>query len=184
MKKGELCNGECLGDRAYKCGNECIPKTWYGMPDFTCDDSCDHLNKDKNSWNIKSPCGAHCVNKYYLHYSGPDKDAVKCDGECRYFKGKDIMRISSRKTCNGVCLSGDGDEPWFSCKTGDQCFSKEEWCNGVTECNDGTDEANCDICPEIKRCEHENHPVANQTSSNSPRCQKNYFHVLFCTHFF
>ena len=96
-------------------------------------------------------------------------NAVICDGECRYFYWKDIKKISSRKTCNGTCLSGDGDEPWFSCKTGDQCFSKEEWCNGVTDCDDGTDEANCNICPEIKRCEHENHPLTNQTSSNGPR---------------
>ena len=114
----------------------------YGMPDFNCDGSCEHHNKKRDPWDQLSPCGAHCFPKHDLRYSGRDTNAVKCDGECRFFQGKEIRKISSRKTCNGVCLRGDGDEPWFS---------QEEWCNGVTECDDATDEANCKICPEIKR---------------------------------
>ena len=146
------------------------------MPDFSCNGSCEHFNKDRDPSDKLSPCGGYCINKNELHYSGEYKNFVICDGECRYFYGKDIKKISSRKTCDGVCLSGDGDEPWFSCKTGDQCFSKEEWCNGVTECDDGTDEANCSICPEIKQCEHENHPLTNQTSSNGPRYKSTSLH--------
>ena len=73
---------------------------------------------------------------------------LTCDGECRiYGYLKEIQEMSSRKLCNGVCLNGTSNEPWFSCAAGDECFSQEEWCNGVPNCKDGTDEAICNICP-------------------------------------
>ena len=95
---------------------------------------------------------------------------VTCDGECRiYGYLKEIQEMSSRKICNGVCLNGTSNEPWFSCAAGDECFSQEEWCNGVPNCKDGTDEAICNICPKINKCQHEKHPLVNQTSSKGPR---------------
>jgi len=169
--KGELCGDECLGayveDEAYRCGDECLPHNQNGMPQFSCNGSCEHLNKDSN-YKL-SPCGDYCVREDELVFSGEDQNVVTCDGECRYFYWKDIQETSSRKTCNGVCLNGTSDEPWFSCASGDECFSKEEWCNGVSDCKDGTDEANCIICPKIKKCQHENHPLEYQTSSKGPR---------------
>ena len=138
------------------------------MPQFSCNGSCEHLNKDLSSDKKLVPCGDYCW--FSLEYSGRWKNAVNCDGECRMFGNlpKEAQEIASRKTCNGDCLSADGDEPWFSCATGDQCFSKEEWCNGVSDCRDGTDEASCSQCPEIRKCEYPQHPLANQTSSKGP----------------
>ena len=44
-------------------------------------------------------------------------------------------------------------------------------------------EANCKICPEIKRCKHENHPLANQTSSKGPRYQTIFLCTVLHPHF-
>ena len=126
---------------------------------------------DISSYEKLVLCGDYCVKRNSLEYSGRWKNAVNCDGECRMFGNlpKEAQEIASRKTCNGDCLSTDGDEPWFSCATGDQCFSKEEWCNGVSDCKDGMDETSCSQCPEIRKCEHQDHLFVNQTSSKGPR---------------
>jgi len=169
--KGHLCNGECLGSdtgavHSYgygdRCGDACLPRT-YGTP-FSCDGSCKHLNKDVNDF---VPCGDYCVKRDNLEYSGWSKNAVTCDGECRMIDPQ-LENFANRKPCNGVCLAGTRGEPWFSCASGDRCFPKEEWCNGVSECKDGTDEASCNQCPEIRKCEHPQHPLTNQTSSKGP----------------
>ena len=108
---------------------------------------------------------------------------VACDGECRiYGYLKEIQEMSSRKICNGVCLNGTSNEPWFSCAAGDECFSQEEWCNGVPNCKDGTDEAICNICPKINKCQHEKHPLVNQTSSKGPRYRAKML-CLTCIHY-
>eukprot|EP00091_Calanus_sinicus_P000178 TRINITY_DN10112_c0_g1_i1.p1 TRINITY_DN10112_c0_g1~~TRINITY_DN10112_c0_g1_i1.p1 ORF type:complete len:301 (-),score=65.27 TRINITY_DN10112_c0_g1_i1:173-955(-) len=171
--KGDLCNGECLASnperKAYRCGDTCLPIIGQGRPQISCDGSCEHLNKDVESWSEKFlvPCGDFCVKRNSLEYSGRWKNAIHCDGECRMI-GNPEEELTNRKPCNGVCVSGKQNQPWFSCASGDQCFPDKEWCNGVPDCKDGTDEASCNQCPEIRKCEHPQHPLANQTSSKGP----------------
>ena len=162
--EGEVCNGECLNPMqgGIQCGDKCLPKPIWTRNTRTCNGTCPGSLLHCDGWCLEST-----------------EDAKFCDGECRYFgdhysgfgfRSMGARDVASRKTCNGTCLSGDdGKEAWLSCSTGNQCFPAKEWCDGINNCKDGSDESKCSLCPELVRCEHKNHPLANQTASNGPR---------------
>ena len=65
-----------------------------------------------------------------------EQDLQSCNGEC----------MPKYQTCNDVCLA----DRW-KCKDINQCIEKStlrgsNLCNGIEDCSNGSDEANCPVC--------------------------------------
>ncbi|KAJ1361213.1 hypothetical protein KIN20_020412 [Parelaphostrongylus tenuis] len=69
----------------------------------------------------------------------------------------------------------------FACIVSEQCIDLNRRCNGITECNDGTDENNCDVCGNgLIHCAKSDECIANEKRCDGMRQCPNGEDELLC----
>ena len=112
-----------------RAGNSCYSEVKRCDGTIDCSDSTDELNCGTCGPN-KTQCGTTGLTHCY------DPFSQKCNRVLDCPNGED--EIGCFRGCHNKIL----------CASGSGCYSLDERCNGVPECNDYSDEKNCslDLC--------------------------------------
>ncbi|XP_071800494.1 uncharacterized protein [Asterias amurensis] len=126
------CTGGYTGEYQCRDGEGCYSDYHRCDSYSVCGDKSDDLKCDKctDSFSFYCPSSRQCVSK----------DNV-CDGNRDCLNGEDEDSTDCRPLCTSSYYTGD-----YQCNDGNGCYSVGDKCNSHNECNDKTDELNCDDC--------------------------------------
>lgn len=125
---------ECSGTGKALCNNTnvCIKRSQVCDGNEDCPGGDDEVN-----------CPGSCASS-----SKKDDDFIRCRDGARYHKK--FACSGMLKACQGRCSECD-EETAFTCKNG-KCIRRSLVCDGLDDCGDKSDEANCD-CTDMKQRE-------------------------------
>lgn len=159
----ENCDGNACRDNQYNCGANnggCISAKYRCDGDLDCDDGsdedgcADHLNFFKRKRNLMHRGNPESSWRYASPYFCAKQCREEEDFECVSFNyhttGRKCDLFDERATDSSGVISHRWDYyelPLEDCahfKCGNQCLLKKKICDGVEDCDDGSDESGCD----------------------------------------
>ena len=147
------CNGKCVTDiKTYKSYESYLTKP---ENQFACHD------------------GRKCVD-WKLSY---------CDGEQDCLDGSDEICECQGKTDCKDRIQAVGyweSAQLYICKTGGQTVHISKYCDGLADCEDGSDEEGCSDCPGLVRCENKHFTCSDIPCNNAGPDKPDYLDDFTC----
>ncbi|XP_066511705.1 very low-density lipoprotein receptor-like [Hoplias malabaricus] len=149
IEQSQVCDGlpqcqdrsdemDCIEGCEHRCGQQCLPGTFICDGQEDCEDGSDEANCGDGSCNISE---FQCSNGQCVSIS------MQCDGhpDCR--DRSDEKNCSNWINCNETNCRGSpvqcGQFQW-QCVSRTACVPQSWLCDGTNDCNDHSDEANCE----------------------------------------
>ncbi|CAK1543493.1 unnamed protein product [Leptosia nina] len=126
-------------------GNKCIPNTWVCNEDPDCDDQSDEWNCTvvviaPNATCMGFQCdGSKCISKFWMCdgvYDCEDKSDEDIERTCRH--ALHPRRVNNGQDCKSEVVGLYEKE--YSCLDTSFCLPKDNMCDGIKDCKDGSDE--------------------------------------------